>query len=133
MWRNLRVGVAAVTLTLTASACAAGPGPAPTPAAPPGQTPAEPTDVPSPTPDPEAAIQAALQTAAQQPGVDPSQLRVVRVESREWPDSSLGCPRPGQLYAQIVTPGFVVEVASGDRQLELHTDTRGRAVVCQAR
>ena len=46
-----------------------------------------------------------LQTA----GVDPSQLTVTRVQPVTWPNSSLGCPRPGTQYLQVLTPGYRIE------------------------
>jgi hypothetical protein len=98
-----------------------------------------PSQVPSPIPTaaapaipPEAgpAVDAAKQAAATHLGATPDQLQVTQVQSQQWPDASLGCPQAGQLYSQIVTPGFLVLIASGGRQLEYHTDTRGRAVLC---
>jgi hypothetical protein len=77
------------------------------------------------------AIDAALADAANRLGVPRAQLRAARVERREWPDASLGCPQPGMMYAQVITPGYLVVVAGASKQLEYHTDTRGRAVFCR--
>jgi hypothetical protein len=35
---------------------------------------------------------------------------VVSAESVTWNDSSLGCPRPGMMYSQVITPGMRVVV-----------------------
>jgi len=78
------------------------------------------------------AIDTALQDAATHLGVGLDQLHVDQVEEREWPDSSLGCPRPGLMYSQIVTPGFLIVISStGGRRLEYHTDARARVVLCR--
>jgi len=92
---------------------------------------APPTSSPVPVP-PEAsqAVDAALQDAAAHLNVSRDQLQVSQVESQQWNDASLGCPQPGQLYSQIVTPGFLVMISSGSHQLEYHTDTRGRVTLC---
>jgi hypothetical protein len=82
-------------------------------------------------PDLQKAIDAALADAANRLGVPRAQLRAARVERREWPDASLGCPQPGMMYAQVITPGYLVVVAGASKQLEYHTDTRGRAVFCR--
>lgn len=75
-------------------------------------------------------MDAVLRDAASRLGVPASQLSVVRVEARQWSDSSLGCPQPGLLYAQVITPGYLVLVGGGGRQpLEFHTDARGTRVV----
>ena len=62
--------------------------------------------------------------------VPPGQVAVERVEAVEWNDASLGCPQPGMMYAQVITPGFrVVATVNGQRK-QVHTDRAGRAVVC---
>ena len=84
----------------------------------------------TPPPEAAAAVDAAMQAAAQHLGVSPDQLQVTQVEPHQWPDASLGCPQPGQLYSQIVTPGYLVSITSGSHQLEYHTDMRGRVMLC---
>lgn len=73
----------------------------------------------------------ALRQAAERQGVDSSQVSIARSEERQWPDASLGCPQPGTLYAQVVTPGYLLVVATPSGQLEYHTDTRGKVVFCR--
>ena len=52
------------------------------------------------------------------------------MEPRNWPDSSLGCPQPDKLYAQVVTPGYLVVVDVSGERIEYHTDERGTVVRC---
>jgi hypothetical protein len=78
-----------------------------------------------------AAIDAARRDAAQRLTTTPEALQVVDVESRQWPDRSLGCPRQGVLYAQILTPGYLIVLSNGSRRLEYHSDDRGTIVFCQ--
>lgn len=94
-----------------------------------GSAPPTPSPVPVP-PEASQAVDAALQDAAAHLSVSRDQLKVSQVASQQWNDASLGCPQPGQLYSQIVTPGFVVMITSGSHQLEYHTDTRGRVTLC---
>jgi hypothetical protein len=104
------------------------------PAPPTAPTPPPPTPVPpTPTPDPQAQlppVAAARQDAAARLGVPEDQLGIERLEPVEWGDSSLGCPQPGQFYLQVITPGYLVVISGAGRQLEYHTDTRGRIVLC---
>jgi hypothetical protein len=79
----------------------------------------------------QAAVDAALSDAAAHLGVGRDVLRVTQVEPHQWPDASLGCPRPGILYSQVVTPGYLVIVNGSDKQLEYHTDARARVVLCR--
>jgi hypothetical protein len=52
------------------------------------------------------------------------------MEAMEWPNSGLGCPQSGQLYLQVITPGWVIEVRADGRTLEYHTDSSDHFVFC---
>ena len=79
-----------------------------------------------------AVVDAAMTDAATHLSLSRDQLRVEQVEARQWPDSSLGCPQPGQLYSQIVTPGYLLVITSATGQrLEYHTDARSRVTLCR--
>jgi hypothetical protein len=84
--------------------------------------------MPSPS-TPDALIAVAVEDAAARSGVAPSDVRVVLVEPREWPDRSLGCPRPGMGYAQAITPGYLILLEAGGQQLEYHAD-RAQVQLC---
>lgn len=122
---RLALAIASATLLLVAcssssSSSSNSPAPAPAPTASAAALPPQAT----------AAVDAAKQAAATHLGASVDQLQVTSVQSQEWSDASLGCPQQGQMYSQIVTPGFLVQIASGSHQLEYHTDMRGRAVLC---
>jgi hypothetical protein len=87
----------------------------------------------SPTPDSQAAIVAVQQAAAAQVGASPADVHVEQVEAHQWGDSSLGCPRPGLQYSQVVTDGYLIVVTAAGKTLEYHSDARGRVVLCQER
>jgi hypothetical protein len=89
-----------------------------------------PSAVPAASPNPNIA-DAVVREAAAYAAVPPPDVRVVQLEAREWPDSSLGCPRPGLMYSQVVTPGYLIVVQAGTRTLEYHSDARGRVVLCK--
>jgi len=125
-----------LALILTLGGCGQNPG---SPSTPVVVTPPQPAVAPlvSPvpgsnlSPEEQQAVAAALQDAATQLGVAASELSLQQIEAREWGDSSLGCPQPGNLYSQIVTPGFLIVINSRGKQLEYHSDTRGRVVLCR--
>jgi hypothetical protein len=83
--------------------------------------------------DAQASTQAAVSDAVAHLGVTPADVHVDHVEAREWGDTSLGCPRPGLMYSQVVTSGFLIVVSAGNKVLEYHSDARGRVVLCQER
>jgi hypothetical protein len=114
---------------LALSACGPNSGvQSPTSAPPVAQQPATQTTV---SPEAQAGVDAALQDAAAHLGIDKTELHVDDIQSREWGDASLGCPQPGILYSQIVTPGFLVLVSTGSKHLEYHADSRGHVVLCK--
>jgi hypothetical protein len=71
-----------------------------------------------------------LQDATTQLGVEPSALTVTAIETVEWPDSSLGCPEDGGVYAQVVSPGYRITVTDGTTTLEYHTGLNDSFVLC---
>jgi hypothetical protein len=77
------------------------------------------------------AVQAVLADAAGRFGIPASEVQIVSVEPREWADTSLGCPKEGEFYAQVITPGYRIVVSGAGQQMEYHTDTEGHFVVCE--
>jgi hypothetical protein len=92
-----------------------------------------PANLPQPAPAGQGAervIQLARQDLAQKLNVPIDEIREVSVEAVEWPDTSLGCPQPGMMYAQVITPGFRVVLAAQGQTVEYHTDSGRRVVSC---
>jgi len=63
-------------------------------------------------------------------GIDPGQVAVARVEAVDWPDTSLGCPQPDAAYAQVVTPGYRIQLSAQGQTYEYHSDRASRVVPC---
>lgn len=40
--------------------------------------------------------------------VPPESISIVTVKEHTWNDASLGLPEPGMMYAQVITPGYIV-------------------------
>ena len=51
-------------------------------------------------------IKSALEDLQQRLGVDLGLTQIERMEQVTWRDTSLGCPDPGMVYAQVLTPGI---------------------------
>jgi hypothetical protein len=64
-------------------------------------------------------------------GVDPAEIIVVSAEEVTWRDGSLGCPRPGMLYPQVLTNGSRVVLEAQGRRYEYHAGGRRSAFLCQ--
>ena len=80
--------------------------------------------------DQQAAVRLAQQHLADALGCAEHEITVGQVEAVEWNDSSLGCPQPGMMYMQVITPGYRVTLEQGGQQYIVHTDGGHRAVRC---
>lgn len=56
--------------------------------------------------------------AANRAGVNGDEVELVSIEQKEFNDASLGCPEEGQLYAQVITPGFRVVVSAAGTEYD---------------
>lgn len=79
----------------------------------------------------EAIVKAVTADMAQKTGAAASSITVVSVEQMNWPTSGLGCEQPGQMYLQVITPGYQIVLSDGANVYTYHTDARGRFVLCQ--
>jgi hypothetical protein len=95
---------------------------------------AEPAEVPGPAAPPvsgsEAALAAAIADLSAQTGIPADQISVDAVEPMDWPDASLGCPQEGMMYAQVITPGFLIVLTAQGQTYEYHTDQKTTVVLC---
>ena len=111
------------------------PAPTETPAPQPGTSPLpKPGMSPiSPLPRPPmSAASAAVAHLANELGITPQEVTVLTSDPVEWADASLGCPQPGMMYAQVVTPGYSFVMDAAGKQYKVHTDLTGQSViVCQ--
>ena len=57
---------------------------------------------------PAQVMTAVIADLSRQTGNDASGATVTKAEAVTWPDGSLGCPQPGMMYTQMVTPGYQV-------------------------
>jgi subtilase family serine protease len=100
-----------------------------------GETPAV-VETPTSTPtvkvpsDAEKVVLLAKEDLAGRLGISTEEIRVEKVEKVEWPDASLGCPKPGMVYAQVITPGYKLVLFAKGRSYEYHTSMR-HVVLCE--
>lgn len=84
-----------------------------------------------PTPAPlSPAVQEAV---AEEVGVAPEELEAIAAEEVQWSDTSLGCPEPGMVYAQVIVPGWkIVFRGPAGETYEVHADeAQERWVICE--
>ncbi len=106
--------------------------------------PSRPTSTPLPTTTPspkpvlevapvptagELATLNAVALAATELGLPADEFSVHSVEAVDWSDTSLGCPEPGVLYAQVIVPGWEISLVHEDRLFKFHADEAGDQVI----
>jgi hypothetical protein len=78
--------------------------------------------------DPIAGL--SVDTLASELEVPRERISVVSVAAVDWPDSSVGCPKPGRSYLTVITPGHKVLLKVDERTYAVH-EAKGTAFVCQ--
>lgn len=58
-------------------------------------------------------------------GLPPAQVEFVSIEPATWPDACLGAPEPGEICAQMVTPGYRLVVEAAGEHHTFHADATG--------
>lgn len=81
-------------------------------------------------PGPQGQIDRAVRDLAARTGADPAAITVREAEAVEWPDGSLGCPRPGFAYTQAIVPGYRIVLEAGGQPYTYHADGRTSVVLC---
>jgi hypothetical protein len=78
----------------------------------------------------ERVVELARRDLARRLGLALERIGLVSIETMQWPDASLGCPQPGKVYAQVVTPGFRVLLVAHQRVYEYHSEAARSVVLC---
>jgi hypothetical protein len=116
----------------------------PTPSTPtPSDPTSDPTSAPSsgtptggassrpPSASPAEGPAAAVSDLAKRLGVDPGDVSVVSAEEVTWSDASIGCPKPGMMYAQVLTEGSRIVLEADGKRYEYHAATGKAPFYCE--
>jgi hypothetical protein len=88
---------------------------------------ADPSDPSDPS---DEAVAKARDAVARRLAVSEERVHLVDVTVRRWTDASLGCPRKGEVYAQVLTEGHRVKLRVDDRIFDVRV-AGGRAMICE--
>jgi hypothetical protein len=58
-------------------------------------------------------------------------VSIIEIEFRDFSDSSLGCPQPGMMYTQVITPGYRVILEAGGIEYDYRLSRRGSYRLCE--
>lgn len=67
-------------------------------------------------------VELAKKDMASKLNIPETSVTVLRVVPTQWPDTSLGYPEPEVMYAQVITPGYVILLQAGSTTYEYHSD-----------
>jgi len=82
----------------------------------------------------QSVVDLARTNAAERTGTALDQITVVSVEATEWPDFSLGCAgsAPHMVFAEVIVPGYLIELDAAGTRLSYHTDGGLRVLLCDS-
>jgi hypothetical protein len=83
-----------------------------------------------PNPAGSDVAQLAIAALAKDLGIAPEAIQVDTVRAVEWRNSSLGCPKPGMAYLDVITPGHKVTLRANGQVYVVH-EAKNRAFVCR--
>lgn len=88
------------------------------------------TPVPRPTPLGVAQVAQAKEDLSKRLSVPASQVELVSGQIVTWRDSSLGCPKPGMAYSQVLTEGYLIQLAASGKLFQYHSSKSGAPFLC---
>lgn len=76
-----------------------------------------------------AGIMGMLRKDLENRGIDDAQ--VILSQAVNWPNGALGCPKPGQVYTQVIVPGYRVVFARGEERWDFRVSDTGGFILCE--
>ena len=63
--------------------------------------------------------------------VKENMIAIESADPIEWSDTSLGCPKPGMVYAQVITPGYKVVLSYQGTEYNYHSGSSAQSFLCE--
>ncbi|MEP7135210.1 MAG: hypothetical protein ABI904_09785 [Chloroflexota bacterium] len=76
-------------------------------------------------------IEKAKEDLAQRLSITTAEINVSEAAEVTWADASLGCPQKGMVYAEVLTPGYLIRLEYGGNVYEYHTSRHDQVVTCK--
>lgn len=80
----------------------------------------------------ERQTEAAVTDLGARLGVNAGDIEILEAREVTWPDAAAGCPRPGMVYMQVLTPGVLVQLRAEGREYRYHARGRSLPLLCPA-
>ncbi len=82
-------------------------------------------------PGSEEPLAAATADLSKKTGLMAANISLTAMEAVEWSDASMGCPQEGFMYAQVITPGYLMTLETQGQQYLYHTDQTNNVILCE--
>jgi len=69
-------------------------------------------------------IDQSIEDLSQSENIQKENIKVKSVEEKQWSDASLGCSKPGQMYAQVITGGYLITLEANGQNYYYHTSLK---------
>lgn len=93
-----------------------------------------PTMAPNPSTPSSSGLQSLIEKAkenlAQRLSISSSQIDLMSATEVVWPNSSLGCPQEGMVYADVLTPGYLILLNANNMDYEYHASKGTEVIYC---
>jgi len=64
-------------------------------------------------------------------GVEPEAIAVIKGEAVIWSDGSLGCPKPGEFYPQVLVEGYHIILRATSKDYDYRASRQGYFRLCE--
>lgn len=75
-------------------------------------------------------LQKAKIDLAEKTGKPVEEIQVKQIIEKRWSDTSLGCPKRGIFYAQVLVPGYLITLQLDSQEYLYHAGS-GKVISCQ--
>jgi len=82
---------------------------------------------------PQELMDAIFKDLIEKENVERQSISVNRAESVIWPDGSLGCAQPGEMYTMATVQGYWVVLQSGGKEFDYRASAGGHFFLCRNR
>jgi hypothetical protein len=82
---------------------------------------------------PEEIMDQIIADLVERTGADREVIQVIRSEARVWNDGSLGCPKPGEFYIQMLINGYWVVLKVEGTSYDYRVSDKGYFTLCEGR
>lgn len=81
--------------------------------------------------DREGGVQYAMADLAERLAIDVGEITVLEASDVTWRDSSLGCPQPDMMYAQVLTFGQLILLTANGQEYAYHQGENQEPFLCE--